>query len=125
LAGGDGSWAAVGHMVAELCAGGKAEGCEQHRGDSAGGLRGRNEPKVFVGWSSAEGPTAAERDAEGDLRGGDEREEGDRGKRDGGGGGRTEQMEARGRSSEIQISQCHALASLTELIEEYCEPKEH
>jgi hypothetical protein len=64
--------------------GGKAEGCKQHRGDSAGGLRGKNEPKGFVGWSSAEGPNAAERDAEGDLRGGDEREEGDGGKQVGG-----------------------------------------
>jgi hypothetical protein len=64
--------------------GGKAEGCKQHRGDSAGGLRGKNEPKGFVGWSSAEGPNAAERNAEGDLRGGDEREEGDGGKQVGG-----------------------------------------
>jgi hypothetical protein len=71
-------------MAAELRRWGKAEGCKQHRGDSAGGLRGKNEPKGFVGWSSAEGPNAAERDAEGDLRGGDEREEGDRGKPAGG-----------------------------------------
>jgi hypothetical protein len=52
--------------------------------DSAGGLRGTNEPKGIVGWTSAEGPNAAERDAEGDLRGGDEREEGDGRKREGG-----------------------------------------
>jgi hypothetical protein len=71
-------------MAAELRREGGAEGCEQHRGDSAGRLRGKNEPKGFVGWSSAEGPNAAERNAEGDLRGGDEREEGDGGKREGG-----------------------------------------
>jgi hypothetical protein len=87
------------------CGGGEAEGCKQRRGDSAGGLRGRNEPKGFVGWSSAGGRNAAERNAEGDLRGGDDREEGDGGK----GGGRTERMEARGWSFEIQISKCHAL----------------
>jgi hypothetical protein len=48
--------------------GGNGEGCKRHREDSAGGLRGRNEPKGVVGWSSAEGWNAAERNAEGDLR---------------------------------------------------------
>jgi hypothetical protein len=45
-----------GKMAAELRRGMKAKGCKQHRGGSAGGLRGKNEPKGFVGWSSAEGP---------------------------------------------------------------------
>jgi hypothetical protein len=88
----DGSRAAGGKLAAGCggahgsrdAVGGKAEGCKQHRGDSAGGLRGKNEPKGLVGWSSAEGPNAAERDAEGDLRGGDEREEEDGGKQVGG-----------------------------------------
>jgi hypothetical protein len=71
----------------------------------AGGLGGWDEPKGFVGWSSAEGPNAAERDGEGGLRGGDEKEEGDGGEREGGGGGRTEQKEARGRSFGVQISE--------------------
>jgi hypothetical protein len=74
-----GSRAAAWAHGSRAAAGGEAEGCEQHRGDSAGGLRGKNEPKGFVGVSSAEEPTAAEWNAEGDLRGGDEREEGDGG----------------------------------------------
>jgi hypothetical protein len=57
----DGGLKADGETAAELRGGGEAEGCEQQRGDSGGGLRGKNEPKGFVGWSSAEGPNAAER----------------------------------------------------------------
>jgi hypothetical protein len=45
LRGGNWQQAAEGHMAAELRRAGKAEGCKQHRGDSAGGLRGKKEPK--------------------------------------------------------------------------------